>query len=185
VGGPPLDEGHEVSLVDADRENLTDVEIVRRILARAPDVLMVGHSGSTSAHPVVARATQRLRRESPRIKIAYGGVFPTYHYRDVLAEEPQVDVIVRGEGERTVLELVRTVELGASLDEVNGIAFRRDGAIVATRPAETIADLDAYRVGWELIDHADYSYWGDKRAVVVQFSRGCPHPCNYCGQRGF
>jgi anaerobic magnesium-protoporphyrin IX monomethyl ester cyclase len=48
-----------------------------------------------------------------------------------------------------------------------------------------IQDLDAYRIGWELIDHRRYSYWGDKRAVVVQFSRGCPHPCNYCGQRGF
>jgi anaerobic magnesium-protoporphyrin IX monomethyl ester cyclase len=40
-------------------------------------------------------------------------------------------------------------------------------------------------VGWELIDHARYSYWGNRRAVVVQLSRGCPHPCNYCGQRGF
>ncbi|MET0675302.1 MAG: radical SAM protein, partial [Bradyrhizobium sp.] len=55
----------------------------------------------------------------------------------------------------------------------------------ATRPAAVIRDLDAYRVGWELIDHARYSYWGGLRAVVVQFSRGCPQLCNYCGQRGF
>ena len=48
-----------------------------------------------------------------------------------------------------------------------------------------IRDLDAYRIGWELIDHARYSYCGGLRAVVVQFSRGCPHLCNYCGQRGF
>ena len=48
-----------------------------------------------------------------------------------------------------------------------------------------IVDLDRYRVGWELIDHRRYSYWGGMRAVVVQFSRGCPHPCTYCGQRGF
>jgi anaerobic magnesium-protoporphyrin IX monomethyl ester cyclase len=48
-----------------------------------------------------------------------------------------------------------------------------------------IRDLDAYRVGWELIDHARYGYYGGKRAVVMQFSRGCPHLCNYCGQRGF
>ncbi len=54
-----------------------------------------------------------------------------------------------------------------------------------TDPSEPIKDLDAYRVGWELIDFAKYSYWGNKRAVVVQFSRGCPHLCNYCGQRGF
>jgi anaerobic magnesium-protoporphyrin IX monomethyl ester cyclase len=36
-----------------------------------------------------------------------------------------------------------------------------------------------------LIDHTRYSYWGGLRAVVVQFSRGCPHLCSYCGQRGF
>src|SRR5262249_37061931 len=47
------------------------------------------------------------------------------------------------------------------------------------------ANLDDYRVGWELIDHSRYSYWGGKRAVVVQFSRGCPYLCTYCGQRGF
>jgi anaerobic magnesium-protoporphyrin IX monomethyl ester cyclase len=48
-----------------------------------------------------------------------------------------------------------------------------------------IRHLDDYRVGWELIDHQRYTYWGGKRAVVVQFSRGCPYLCNYCGQRGY
>ena len=48
-----------------------------------------------------------------------------------------------------------------------------------------IGDLDAYRVGWELIDHARYSYYGGMRGVVIQFSRGCPHLCTFCGQRGF
>src|SRR5216684_3874296 len=71
------------------------------------------------------------------------------------------------------------------LDRIPGIAFRHQGKPRATRPAPVIRDLDAYRVGWELIDHARYSYWGGKRAVVVQFSRGCPHLCTYCGQRGF
>jgi len=48
-----------------------------------------------------------------------------------------------------------------------------------------ISDLDAHRVGWELIDHRRYTYYGKRRAVVVQFSRGCPHHCHYCGQHGF
>ena len=49
-----------------------------------------------------------------------------------------------------------------------------------------IADLDAARVGWELIDDWDlYQCWGMGRSAVVQFSRGCPHQCTYCGQRGF
>ena len=73
-----------------------------------------------------------------------------------------------------------------SLEDIPGIAYRdARTAPRATSPAPVIRDLDAYRVGWELIDHARYSYWGGLRAVVVQFSRGCPHLCNYCGQRGF
>src|SRR5262249_5355899 len=45
---------------------------------------------------------------------------------------------------------------------------------------------DAFRVGWELIEDWDrYQYWGAGRAAVIQFSRGCPHHCTYCGQRGF
>jgi anaerobic magnesium-protoporphyrin IX monomethyl ester cyclase len=52
-------------------------------------------------------------------------------------------------------------------------------------PAPVIRDLDACRVGWELIDHRRYTYYGKRRAVVAQFSRGCPHHCHYCGQHGF
>lgn len=50
---------------------------------------------------------------------------------------------------------------------------------------ESILNIDTFRIGWEFIDHGRYTYWGNRRAVVVQFSRGCPHVCNYCGQRGF
>lgn len=185
IGGPLIDAGHHVSLVDADREELPDAEIVRRVCALAPEVIMLGHSGSTSAHPVVSRITRLLRGKLLDAAIVYGGVFPTYHHREILAEEPQIDVIVRGEGEETVLQVVRALESGELLCDVRGIAYRERGQIVATAAAPTIADLDAYRVGWELIDHRHYTYWGDKRAVVIQFSRGCPHPCNYCGQRGF
>lgn len=72
-----------------------------------------------------------------------------------------------------------------ALTDIPGLAFRRNGLPHATPPAPMIQNLDDYRVGWELIDHARYSYYGGKRGVVVQFSRGCPHLCSYCGQRGF
>ena len=108
-------------------------------------------------------------------------MFPTYHWREILEREPQIDVIVRGEGERTCALLLRALQDGGDLRAVPGLALRTG----ATPPAEVIVDLDHYRVGWELIDHRRYSYWGGMRAVVVQFSSGCPHPCTYCGQRGF
>lgn len=185
IGGPLLDDGHDVTLLDADRDALSPEAILAAVVAHRPDALLVGHSGSTSAHPTVAALTRDVRARLPRTRIVYGGVFPTYHWREVLAEEPQVDVIVRGEGEETARRVMAALRDGTSLGDVPGVAYREDGAVRATEPAEVIRDLDAYRVGWELIDHARYSYWGGLRAVVVQFSRGCPHPCTYCGQRGF
>lgn len=185
IGGPLLDDGHEVALLDADYDPMAPDAIVAAVVARRPDALLVGHSGSTSAHPTVALLTRAIRALLPRVTIVYGGVFPTYHWREVMAEEPQVDVIVRGEGEETARRVMAALRDGTPLADVAGIAYRDGAAVRATAAAEVIRDLDAYRVGWELIDHARYSYWGRKRAVVVQFSRGCPHPCNYCGQRGF
>ena len=185
IGGPLLDAGHDVTLLDAELGPLAHDTVVERVAAHRPTLLMVGHSGSTSAHPIVSALTRRIRHLLPEVVIIYGGVFPTYHYREVLAEQPQIDIVVRGEGEETVLRVVAALAQGADLAAVEGIAFRHDGRVVATAPAPMITDLDNYRVGWELIDHARYSYYGGKRAVLMQFSRGCPHHCNYCGQRGF
>jgi anaerobic magnesium-protoporphyrin IX monomethyl ester cyclase len=185
IGGPLIDAGHDVRLLDAEFGPMATAEIVARCVAYAPSAILMGHSGSTSGHPVVAEITRALRRALPAAWIIYGGVFPTYHWREVLAGEPQIDLIVRGEGEATVLRVIAALETGAPLDGIPGIAFRTGGVPRAMPPAPVIRDLDAFRIGWELIDPARYSYWGDRRAVVVQFSRGCPHRCNYCGQRGF
>ncbi|MET0678379.1 MAG: cobalamin-dependent protein, partial [Bradyrhizobium sp.] len=185
IGGPLIDDGHAVRLIDAEFGPMPVHAIVAEALAFAPDAVMFGHSGSTSGHPVIAEVARLLAAARPGLHIIYGGVFPTYHWRDILGSEPYVTAIVRGEGEETTRCLVQALERGADLAKVAGIAYRTADGPRATRPAQVIRDLDAYRIGWELIDHARYSYWGGLRAVVVQFSRGCPHLCNYCGQRGF
>ena len=185
VGGPLIDAGHQVQLLDAEIGPLSARQIVEQAVALAPQAILVGHSGSTSGHPIVAEITRALRAALTKTWIVYGGVFPTYHWREVLAEEPQIDVIVRGEGEETGARVIHALETNAPLEAVSGIAYRKQGMPFATPPAPPIHNLDAYRVGWELIDHHRYSYWGDRRAVVVQFSRGCPHSCSYCGQHGF
>jgi anaerobic magnesium-protoporphyrin IX monomethyl ester cyclase len=185
IGGPLLDDGHDVRLIDGEFGPMPVETIVAQTKDFAPDAVLFGHSGSTSGHPVIAEVARAIARALPRAWIVYGGVFPTYHWREILAEEAHVTAIVRGEGEETARQLMSALEHGGSLDDVPGIAFRDGNAIKAARLAATIQNLDAYRVGWELIDHRRYSYWGGLRAVVVQFSRGCPHLCNYCGQRGF
>jgi anaerobic magnesium-protoporphyrin IX monomethyl ester cyclase len=185
IGGPLIDAGHEVRLLDGEFGPMRHAEIVVRVLEFAPDAILFGHSGSTSGHPVIAEVSRMIRASMPRTPIIYGGVHPTYFWREILRDEKQIDVIVRGEGEETVVRLFEAIAAQRPYGDIPGLAFRSDGEAVATPAAPVIKDLDAHRVGWELIDHARYSYWGGKRAVVVQFSRGCPHQCNYCGQRGF
>lgn len=186
IGGPLLDAGHKVSLVNADLAPMPLDAAARAALANDPQAVLIGHSGSSSAHPAAANLARQLKASRPDVLIIYGGVYPSYHWQDVLLKIPEVDYIVRGEGEETVLDLITALENGCDPAQLRGIALRRpDGQPKATPPAPMITDLDKHRTGWELIDFADYSYWGGKRAVILQFSRGCPHLCSYCGQRGF
>jgi anaerobic magnesium-protoporphyrin IX monomethyl ester cyclase len=185
IGGPLIDAGFDVELVNADLGPMPTVEILYALRKSEPDAILIGHSGSTSVHPTVLKMVPLIKAVLPDVVIVYGGVWPTYHWREILNEAPAVDIIARGEGEATATALMKAIAAGHDMRTVNGIAYRRDREPYATAPAKTIARLDDYRIGWELIDHKEYTYWGGKRAVILQFSRGCPHLCTYCGQRGF
>jgi anaerobic magnesium-protoporphyrin IX monomethyl ester cyclase len=191
IGGPLLDAGHEVVLIDAACLHLTDSQIAQQIGAWKADLVLIAHVGSTTAHPACLRVLRALKADIPSLITVYGGVHPTYHYRTILAEEPAVDIVVRGEGEATTLELVavlaedvRAEGSHPDLSHVAGIAWRAASGQVAHTPARApIGDLDAFRIGWELVaDWDNYQAFGLGRAAVVQFSRGCPHTCTYCGQ---
>lgn len=191
IGGLLVDAGHEVKLIDAACDRLTDEQIVRRVAEFDADVVMTGHVGSTQAHPCCLRMLRALKAALPHVITVYGGVHPTYHYDVILSEHPEVDVIVRGEGEATALNLVNVLahhhctRLRAPLDlsQVQSVVYRQGADVVMTPSRAPIHDLDAYRIGWELVEDWDKSQaFGLGRAAVVQFSRGCPHICTYCGQ---
>ena len=185
IGGPLIDAGYSVRLLDADYANLPLTQIVDHAIEVQPHFILVGHAGSSSAHPTVAALAALLKHKLPDTPLIYGGVFPTYHWFDILQGHQAIDYIVRGEGEATTLALVDALAHAHGVEHVRGIAYRANGHPQITPPAHILTNLDAYRIGWELVDLSRYRYWGGKRAVVVQFSRGCPYPCSYCGQRGF
>jgi anaerobic magnesium-protoporphyrin IX monomethyl ester cyclase len=189
LGGPLLDARHHVRLVDSESRRLTMPAILSAVRRFNPDLVMTGHAGSTPAHPVCMQMLRAIRARFPRIVTVYGGVYPTYHPEQILLEEPAVDVIVRGEGEATTVELMegfQTGRHGRDLCRIAGIAYRSGPEVVVTAERPPIPDLNAYRVGWELIeDWSRYGCFGLGRAAIVQFSRGCPHRCTYCGQHGF
>lgn len=185
IAGPLIDAKYNVELLDADYSNLTIDEISRKVITIQPNIILMGHSGSTSAQPIINTLSKKFKEIFKDIKIIIGGVFPTYHYKEILEENNAIDFVVRGEGEQVVLDLINAVYNNLNLEDVNGIAFNKNNNIIETNPAITIQNLDNYRIAWELMNGYDYTYWGKKKAVVIQFSRGCPYPCTYCGQSLF
>jgi anaerobic magnesium-protoporphyrin IX monomethyl ester cyclase len=185
VAGPLIDAGHQVTLLDADYYNYKIATVAAIALRRNPDIILMGHSGSTSAQPIINDIAKLVKQAAPAITIIIGGVFPTYHWEEILEDNPSIDYIVCGEGEAIALHLITVLENGWLPETVRGIAFRLNGVAVKTPAAENINNLDDYRIAWELMKGYNYTYWGKRKAVVIQFSRGCPYPCTYCGQSLF
>ncbi|MBQ6655991.1 MAG: cobalamin-dependent protein [Ottowia sp.] len=185
IGGPLLDAGHDVQLFDGDFDNTPPAQLAEQVAAARPDAVLFGHSGSSSAQPVLDEVSRRVHALLPTAHIIFGGVYPTYHWEEILRRQPHCGAIVRGEGEETTLQLINALERGTPLDTVRGIAWRCAGVPVCNAPAPIICNLDAHRTAWELMGQRRYTYWGGQRAALYQLSRGCTHACTYCGQRFF
>ena len=182
LGGPLVDAGYIVKLIDHDAYGWSFKRLAQEIQGFDPDYVLLGHSGSTASHTTALRTIREIKKAFPGIVVIYGGVYPSYADRGILRECSEIDFIVRGEGEETIVELIRTLEGRGALEAVSGITWRRDGKIVANRSRIPVSDLDQYRLGWELLDWPLYQMFGFDRAAGLQFSRGCPLTCSYCGQ---
>ncbi|MCB9765092.1 MAG: cobalamin B12-binding domain-containing protein [Alphaproteobacteria bacterium] len=122
----------------------------------------------------IARAVRRL---APSVPILIGGPHVTYQDRECLLETPEIDVVVRGEGEWTALALVDALRRGEPLSAVPGITWRApDGSVVRNgkRPLGNVLELPP--VNFELLP-ADFCHRMDITALT---SRGCAFRCRFC-----
>ncbi len=171
----------ELLLIDAKFERIGYGEIRRRLAEFAPDV--VGHTAFTNeivqAHRV-ATLVRSLAEESGRsIVNVIGGVHVSAIPAETLIEFADFDVGVVGEGEATLLELVRYYDgkhTALSLLDIPGLVYR-DPAFPArprvTAPRENIRDQTLLPMpAWDLLPPSpDY---------LIMTSRGCPFACNFC-----
>jgi anaerobic magnesium-protoporphyrin IX monomethyl ester cyclase len=182
IGGPLIDAGFTVKLIDHDAYGWSFKKLIQEVGKFQPDYVLLGHSGSTASHKTAIKTIHEIKKSYLNIKVIYGGVYPSYADQAIMRECSEVDYIVRGEGEQTIVELIHAIENNESLEKVDGITWRNGNQIIANRSRAPIQNLDAYRPGWELVDWSLYRIFGFKRAAGLQFSRGCPLTCSYCGQ---
>lgn len=118
-----------------------------------------------------------LKTEYPDAKIILGGIHATALPEEALATG-DVDIVVRGEGEETLLSLYEAIKNGQTYYDVPGISFRKDGNIIHNPDRPLIQDLDAIPCfPYELFDSNKYNLG------FIMTSRGCPYNCIFCSQR--
>jgi len=125
-------------------------------------------------------ACKLVRERQPDVPIVWGGVHASMLPEQTL-QNPNIDIVVVGEGEVTLIELVKALESGAPLAQVKGIAFRENGRVRLTGVREFV-DLDALPpLAYHLVDVNRYRrrMFGVDH-VTFQSSRGCTFACSFC-----
>ena len=188
--------GHEASIIDIAAERLTPQAVLKRVIAAKASV--VGITANTVMMPPATRLADVLQEHLPEVLVVLGGKHVSVIPQDVYDGTPPVfDVSVIGEGEETLLELVRALEEhgskrallehGDALDKIRGIAFQRDGRMVRTPPRPFIADLDSLPFpARDLLPVHRYQPVGNRYKRLPAFAmvaiRGCPYPCTFCSE---
>jgi radical SAM superfamily enzyme YgiQ (UPF0313 family) len=136
-----------------------------------------GLSVLTASYRRALDTARQLKSLYPDSVVCFGGPHPTAVPHAVL-EHPEVDLVVRGEGEAILPELYRRVKSGSDLDGLAGISFRRGGQVIHGPAPEPILDLDS-------LPRFPYHYFDPKRYDLsfVASSRGCPYRCIFCSNR--
>jgi anaerobic magnesium-protoporphyrin IX monomethyl ester cyclase len=176
--------GVEVSVLDQPALGLTVKETVRWVEKENPDV--VGFSTLTSSGQTAGLISSKVKEKNPDVTTVFGNHHATFNAERILRKYASVDIVVRGEGEKTVVELVNCLEKGGDLKEVRGINFRNEGKIVSTPDQPLIEDLDALPVPDRKLLDAEYhcliagANIAPKKFTSIVTSRGCVYGCRFC-----
>jgi radical SAM superfamily enzyme YgiQ (UPF0313 family) len=141
---------------------------------------MVGIGSMTPTIESALKSARVAKEVCPDAKVLMGGPHATFADKQILTDEKAVDIIVRGEGEETILELAKQSPEMPKIGEIKGITFRKDNQIIQTSNRPFIQNLDALpRPAYKYIPVKKYWIAG-RKLLPIMTSRGCPFQCSYC-----
>jgi len=173
--GAILKENHyDVEILNWHNINETPQLIRQTLVEKAPDIIgfSILHANRWGGIEI-ARIAKEI---NPDVRIVFGGIGATFLWELLLTHFEEIDFAVIGEGEYAFLDLVKRLgkQDDGRLEDIRGIAFRKEGQVVKTADAEAIYDLD------DLPNPARYFEFHH-----VAVTRGCPGKCTFCGSPRF
>lgn len=178
--------GIPVSILDLSFLGFGADTLREKILRWKPDI--VGISSMTSNFQNAVQIAKLVKSWSPTSMVVMGGIHATFLHKEILTSVPEVDVVVRFEGELTMNELANAVQSGRSISAVKGISYREKGELVSTPFRSRIEDLDSLPYpAHHLLEPniEEYLRYYGKRNFPVMTTRGCPFGCVFCSTMAF
>ena len=137
-----------------------------------------GFSVLTAAFRNALSVSKELKNRYPDSIIVFGGVHPTAMPQEVLSYK-HIDAVIRGEGEKPLIDLYKCVKAGKSFTHLDNLSFRHNGNIVHNKTIFSLDNLDSYPSFPYHIFAAGKKY----DLGFVLSSRGCPYECIFCSNR--
>ena len=176
VATPLLRAGYSVCIIDS---TITP-DFQKRVLAELQDALCLAVSlvtGPMIKETVqIARAAKALYPDKP---VILGGWHPSLLPDQTLAAE-YVDVVVKGQGEDAMLEIVQAIEAGESLKGIAGVGYKQDGRLMFNPPRALKPLVDMPPKAYHLADFDAYERVCGRRWAMYTSSLACPYSCGYC-----
>lgn len=178
----------EIQILDCNAQQVDWSGMEKRIESFSPDIVASSSLATCNTY-VVARTLETAKKVDSNILTVTGGQHFTATAQESLEEYPVIDVIVRGEGEQTLAELVAKAEKKSAFPRIQGISFRDNGEIVHNPPRPPIENLEELPYpGYHLVKDTVQKYHfammagRDSSYALIEGSRGCPHECTFCTQ---
>lgn len=178
-------EGIDVQVIDASVENLSWAQLKKRI--KESNSQIIGITCLTEFRFQSFKSARIAKDISPESWIIIGGPHPSFSAEDTLLNYPEMDIVVRGEAEYTLLDICRAYEGRLNLEDIAGISYRKEGKIYNNPPSTFIEDLDSLPFpARHLLCMEKYNFRlfvpgkGWRQATHLITSRGCPFGCSFC-----
>lgn len=178
----------EIEVLDCNAQQVDWKDMEKHIASINPDIVASSSLATCNTY-VVARTLETAKKVNPNILTVTGGQHFTATAQQSLEEYPEIDVIVRGEGEQTLTELAKNAARKSAFQKINGISFRHKGKIIHNPQRPLIENLDtlpypAYHLVKDFVHKYHFAAMGgrDVPYQLIEGARGCPHECTFCTQ---